>query len=202
MAPVIECVRCMSACLFYIALMILAVGHAFAKKVGDTEDVRAEDRATITACLDIAARVPLDNVASPTGAKVDAAAWMAYRARSPKLAASNCIGAVSTPCLQDPDQYGTTGNMAECLTREFRVWDERLNAAYKQRMKGCQNKQDSKDDKLCAVRHKLERAWIAYRDALCDLPFVAHGGSFASVEYADCMLNETARQAVWIEQQK
>jgi hypothetical protein len=140
MAPVIECVRCMSACLFYVALMILAIGDAFAKKVGDTGDVRSEDRAAIEACLDIGARVPLDNVASPTGAEVDSAAWMAYRARNPKLAASNCIGVVSTPCLQDPDQYGTTVNMVECLTRAFRVWDERLNAAYKQRMKGCQKR--------------------------------------------------------------
>ena len=28
-----------------------------------------------------------------------------------------------------------------------------------------------KDDKFCAARRKLERAWIAYRDVLCDLPY-------------------------------
>ena len=29
-----------------------------------------------------------------------------------------------------------------------------------------------------------------------------HGGSFSSVEYSDCMLRETARQAIFLEQQR
>jgi uncharacterized protein YecT (DUF1311 family) len=88
--------------------------------------------------------------------------------------------------------------MLDCLTREQRVWDERLNAAYKAMLHSCQGK----DDKFCATRRKLERAWVAYRDALCDLPYEEHGGSAASLDFADCMLSETARQAIWLEAQK
>jgi uncharacterized protein YecT (DUF1311 family) len=196
----VDCLCHASLRLCCVALTLLAVENAIAKK-GDTDDVRAEDRAAVTACLAIAARAPKNDVASPTGAKVDPAAWMEHASKNPRLTASNCVGVVSTPCLQE-DQNGTTGNMAECVTREQRVWDERLNAAYKEWVKGCPDKPGRKDDKSCAARRKLERAWIAYRDALCDLPFVEQGGSFASVEYADCMLRETARQAIWIEQQK
>jgi uncharacterized protein YecT (DUF1311 family) len=150
-----------------------------AKKANDTDDARAEDRAAVTACLAIAARAPKNEVASPTGDNVDPTAWMAHAAKNLTLAASSCAGVVSTPCLQDPDRSGTTGDMAECVTREYRVWDERLNAAYKEWVKGCSERPGRKDDKSCAARRKLERAWIAYRDALCDLPYAEHGGSFA-----------------------
>jgi uncharacterized protein YecT (DUF1311 family) len=179
---------------------MLAAADAFAKK-GDEDDVRPADRAAVAACLAIAARAPKDDVASPTGAKVDPKAWMEHAAKTPEVTASSCVGVVSAPCLQDPNEYGTTSGMAECVTREYRVWDERLNAAYKEWVKGCPQPTGRKDDKTCAARRKLERAWIAYRDALCDLPFEL-GGSIAILDYADCMMRETARQAIWIEQQK
>jgi uncharacterized protein YecT (DUF1311 family) len=197
----VDCLWYASLRLCCVALTLLAVENAIARK-GDADDARAEDRAAVTACLAIAARAPKNDVASPTGAKVDPQAWMEHAAKTPEVTALSCVGVVSTPCLQDPNEQGTTPGMAECVTREYRVWDERLNAAYKEWVKGCPEQPGRKDDKACAARRKLERAWIAYRDALCDLPYAEHGGSFATVEYADCMMRETARQAIWIEQQK
>jgi uncharacterized protein YecT (DUF1311 family) len=180
----------------WLALLILALG-GIAQAANDV--ARPEDRAAVVACLKTAASAPHDNVVSPTGDKIDPTAWMAYFARVPKPAAPNCVGVVSTPCLQSADGSASTGNMAECVTREYRVWDEHLNAAYKQWTQSCSS---GKDDKACAARRNFERGWIAYRDALCGLPDTQHGGSFSSVEFADCMLNETARQAIWLEQQK
>jgi hypothetical protein len=86
---------------------MLAAADAIAKK-GDADDVRAEDRAAVTACPAIAARAPKNDAASPTGAKVDPTAWMDYASNHPELTASSCVGVVSTPCLQDPNEHGTT----------------------------------------------------------------------------------------------
>ena len=202
MASGVDCLWCVGARPLCIALTMFAAGHAFAKNAAEADAARADDRAAITSCIAIAARAPKNEVASPTGAKVDPQAWMEHAAKTPEVTSSSCVGVVSTPCLQDPNESGTTVGMADCVTREYRVWDERLNAAYKEWVKGCPDKPGRKDDKSCAARRKLERAWIAYRDALCDLPYAEHGGSLATVEYADCMMRETARQAIWIEQQK
>lgn len=86
-------------------------------------------------------------------------------------------------------------SMAECSRRELAVWDERLNAAYKTWIGKC----DSKT--VCEARRKLERAWIAYRDALCALPRIETDGTIAIIEGSECMLGATARQAIWIEEQ-
>jgi uncharacterized protein YecT (DUF1311 family) len=108
--------------------------------------------------------------------------------------AASCIGVVSTPCLAVPSNVSTMA-MADCLRRETAIWDERLNAAYKSWTSKC----DSPD--ICEARRKLERAWIAYRDARCTLPHVeAQGGTIAIIEDADCLLDATAHQAIRIEQ--
>jgi uncharacterized protein YecT (DUF1311 family) len=181
------------------ALTLFALGHMSAQAADDA--VRPEDRAALAACLKIAAAAPQNDVASPTNDKTDPSAWMAYFARTPKPGPSSCVGVISTPCLQrDPGgRSGNTVDMLDCLKREYLVWDERLNAAYKALMQGCQA---GKNDKICAAQRKIERAWIAYRDALCDKPYEEHGGTFASVDYADCMLSETARQSIWLDAQK
>jgi hypothetical protein len=80
------------------ALALLALGHTSAQAADDA--VRPEDRAAVAGCLKIAAGVPRDDGTSPTGAKADPTAWMAYYARTPKPGPSTCVGVVSTPCLQ------------------------------------------------------------------------------------------------------
>ena len=182
-----------------VAGLLLSAGGAFGQGSNDGK-VRAGDRAAVTACLKIVADAAKSGAGaqsgdSPTGDKIDAKAWMAAKAAKPdKPDATSCIGVVSTPCLAMPDN-GSTVAMADCLRRETAIWDERLNAAYKSWTSKC----DSPD--ICEARRKLERAWLAYRDARCTLPHVeAQGGTIAIIEDADCMLDATARQAIWIEQ--
>jgi uncharacterized protein YecT (DUF1311 family) len=82
--------------------------------------------------------------------------------------------------------------MAECLRRETAIWDERLNAAYK----SWTSKSDSPD--ICEARRKLERAWLADRDARCTLPHVeAQGGTIAIIEGSStaCLMQRRARRS-------
>ena len=183
-----------------IGTLLSAAGGAFGQEGSNDAKLRASDRAAVTACLKIAA----DNAKvgggaqsadAPTGDKIDAKAWMTAKANNPgKPDAASCIGVVSTPCLAVPSTVSTMA-MADCLRRETAIWDERLNAAYKSWTSKC----DSPD--ICEARRKLERAWLADRDARCTLPNVeAQGGTIAIIEGSDCMLDATARQAIWIEQ--
>ncbi|MBV8512968.1 MAG: DUF1311 domain-containing protein [Xanthobacteraceae bacterium] len=178
----------------------LSAGGAFGQDASNDAKLRADDRAVVAACLKIAADAAKGGAGAatadaPTGEKIDARAWMAAKAAHPdKPDAASCIGVVSTPCLAVPSN-GSTVAMADCLRRETAIWDERLNAAYKSWTSKC----DSPD--ICEARRKLERAWLAYRDARCTLPHVeAQGGTIAIIEDADCLLDATARQAIWIEQ--
>ena len=180
--------------------MLLSAAGAFGQDGGNDAKLRAGDRAVVAACLKIAADSTKGGAGassdeSPTGEKIDAKAWMAAKAAHPdKPDAASCIGVVSTPCLAAPSN-GSTVAMADCLRRETAIWDERLNAAYKSWTSKC----DSPD--ICEARRKVERAWLAYRDARCTLPHVeAQGGTIAIIEDADCLLDATARQAIWIEQ--
>lgn len=182
-----------------IGTLLSAVG-AFGQEGSNDAKVRASDRAVVAACLKIAADAGkggagAQSVDAPTGDKIDAKAWMTAKANNPsKPDAATCIGVVSTPCLAVPSNVSTMA-MADCLRRETAIWDERLNAAYKSWTSKC----DSPD--ICEARRKLERAWLAYRDARCTLPHVeAQGGTIAIIEDADCLLDATAHQAIWIEQ--
>jgi uncharacterized protein YecT (DUF1311 family) len=182
----------------FIGVLLSAVSDAYGQGTDDAK-VRASDRAAVAACLKIAADAAKGGAgsqsAAPTGDKIDAKGWMAAKATKPdKPDAASCIGVVSTPCLAVPNNVSTAA-MADCLRRETAIWDERLNTAYKSWTSKC----DSPD--ICEARRKLERAWLAYRDARCTLPHVeAQGGTIAVIEDSDCMLDATAHQAIWIEQ--
>lgn len=190
-----------SLCACCIAILLFVAGHAFGKDADETRKMRAEDRAAVTACLKIAAEAAKRNASqaqdatAPTGDKIDAAAWMAAKAAKPAVPdRASCIGVVSVPCLNVPDNVSTVA-MADCLRREYAVWDERLNAAYKVWTGKCDSAA------ICEGRRKLERTWLGYREALCGLPAIeAQGGTIAIIEGSDCMLDETARQAIWIEE--
>jgi len=183
----------------FIGILLSAACDAHGQSTDDAKE-RAGDRAAVTACLKIVADIAKSrggsqSTDSPTGDKIDAKAWMAAKSAHPDGPdATSCIGVVSTRCLAVRDNVSTAA-MAGCMRRETAIWDERLNAAYKSWTSKC----DSPE--ICEARRKLERAWLAERDARCTLPHVeAQGGTIAIIEGSDCMLDATARQAIWIEQ--
>ena len=99
--------------------------------------------------------------------------------------ASQCIGLISDPCI-DKD----TATAVACQERETRIWDERLNASFK----------DARAHVDAATGEALkaaQRAWIAFRDAKCAVSEKEYeGGTMATIMVADCKRTETGRRAL------
>lgn len=99
--------------------------------------------------------------------------------------ASQCIGLISDPCI-DKDTATAVG----CQERETRIWDERLNAAFK----------DARAHVDAATGEALkvaQRAWIQFRDAKCAVSEKEYeGGTMATIMVADCKRTEIGRRAI------
>lgn len=97
-------------------------------------------------------------------------------------------------CMASGDAaIGVTAAMLDCIGAENARQDARLNAAYKRAM--------ARLDPAGKTRlRQSERAWIAQRDSRCEKAAASEGGgSMAGLLYADCVLQETARRAGWLE---
>lgn len=103
-----------------------------------------------------------------------------------------CVGSIADACLEKSEDPSTHG-MANCSRREQEVWDERLNAAYKKLLADVERKQRN------SVRD-MQRSWIAFRDKKCGLHSVLEEGSIVIPIIAYCYMEETGRQAVFLEQ--
>jgi uncharacterized protein YecT (DUF1311 family) len=50
---------------------------------------------------------------------------------------------------------------------------------------------------------QTQRAWLQWREKRCKLPEIENeGGSIIGPLYTDCMLDATARQALWLGQRE
>jgi uncharacterized protein YecT (DUF1311 family) len=149
----------------------------------------AADRAAIAACLDLVKKnqaASSDETAEKPG---PAGRLAAARAEAPRREDS-CIGIVSAACIKAAgDESNATMN--QCYSREADAWDSRLNAAYKTLMKG------EEQDVIDGLR-KTQRNWIAFRDAACAQPYLAFKGTMAGPLGAHCVMEQTARQALWL----
>ncbi len=155
----------------------------------------AADRAALAACLQLvkkneAARGPhgSDEMSEKAGPEGRLAA---ARSAAPRRADS-CIGVVSTACIQGEGNE-STATMVQCYGREADAWDGRLNTAYKALMANADG-QDVADG-----LRKTQRNWIAFRDTACAQPAIAFKGTMAGPMTAWCVLEMTARQALWLE---
>jgi uncharacterized protein YecT (DUF1311 family) len=153
------------------------------------------DSAALQACLALAQKNEnargthgSDELAEKTGPKgrLDAA-----RDAAPRQPES-CIGVVSTACIQ-AEGNESTAVMVDCYGREANAWDGRLNAAYKKALKSG----DGED--VAEGFRKVQRTWIAFRDAACAQPDIVFKGTMARPMEAYCRLDMTARQAIWLE---
>ena len=151
-----------------------------------------EDRDEIDACLALAAEKakkapPLkDELEEAPGAEGRLAAAAQKAAREP----ISCVGALAKACIQKDGDASNAG-LSQCYWREAAVWDFRLNGAYRAAL--------AKMDRAAANNlRKTQRAWIIWRDASCKQPEVAFKGSMAVPMQAWCMMDFTARQALWM----
>ena len=155
----------------------------------------AADRAALAACLDLvkknqAARGP-HGPDEQTEKPGPAGRLAAARAEAPRKAES-CIGVVSTACIQ-AEGNESNATMLQCYGREADAWDGRLNTAYKVVLA----KADGQE--VADGLRKTQRSWIAFRDAACAQPAVVFQGTMAGPITAFCVLEMTARQALWLE---
>ena len=81
---------------------------------------------------------------------------------------------------------GITSSMLDCNGKEQSYQDKRLNAAYRGLMAGLP------EDKRRKLRQE-ERGWIKERDGTCVEP--KDSGTARDLDYSNCFLNETAKQA-------
>jgi uncharacterized protein YecT (DUF1311 family) len=168
-------------------MLLLAAAPAFA---GD-DNPTAADRAAVADCVALAHQNLDKASSSDEAAEAGGAARLERATKEAPSSAESCIGVIAEPCQSEPGGASTLG-IAQCYDRETAVWDERLNQNYKKRL----------DDAEPAYRDalkKMQRAWIAYRDAKCGSISVGQEGSIAVPMTASCLLDETARQAIFLE---
>jgi uncharacterized protein YecT (DUF1311 family) len=162
--------------------LALALTCALAVPAAAQDAVDPKDRAALGACLD--------------------------KARGGKTRPEQCIGVIEGPCLKGPDAETTIG-MTDCTGREINAWDERLNRTYRAVLAGELGRLATQRPGPSGQSRKVtgadllrdaQRAWIAARDKKCDaagLPM--EGGTGAGLLSMGCLLQETARQVLWLE---
>jgi uncharacterized protein YecT (DUF1311 family) len=173
------------------ALLLLSLAGARAMAA----EPAAADRATLAACLELVKKNDAargihgsDELTEKPG---PAGRLAAARAAAPRKSES-CIGVVSTACIQ-AEGNESNATMLQCYGRESDAWDGRLNTAYKALLA----KGDGQE--VVDGLRKTQRSWIAFRDAACAQPAVAFQGTMAGPMSAWCVLDMTARQALWLE---
>lgn len=113
----------------------------------------------------------------------------------------DCAGQSADQCMTDTEGGETTVGMGVCLDREREMWDGRLNAAYGQLM-AQYTVNDAENATYGAIApsqvdalRAMQRAWIGYRDALCEFERAKWGGGTGGGPAAvACLLHETAEQ--------
>jgi uncharacterized protein YecT (DUF1311 family) len=122
----------------------------------------------------------------------------------------NCVGRIFQPCADKPEGQTTAGTN-ECADREYRAWDERLNADYKAVIAGSLGQTDADPQnrpadaprkttvKGAEIIRDMQRAWLAFRTRKCDTAAMQfEGGTMAGNLRGMCLYEETARQAIWL----
>lgn len=93
-------------------------------------------------------------------------------------------------CLDTSD--GVTSAMMDCIGTEIERQDARLNQAYVMVMRPLPPTGKTK-------LRTLQRAWIKQRDTRCKNAIADEGGSMADVIYVECILGETVKRTIFLE---
>lgn len=113
-----------------------------------------------------------------------------------------CAGRSAALCIDTP-AGGSTVGMGGCLDRERDFWDRLLNeyyiAALSQAVaydKELDTLESAAPRQAMALR-EMQRQWISFRDAACAYAASQWGGGTGAGPAAiDCMMQQTARQAL------
>jgi uncharacterized protein YecT (DUF1311 family) len=107
-----------------------------------------------------------------------------------------CVGLVSEKCQEDSGQLGNTWVFVACDAREHQIWDEILNDRYRKAMQAYQGREEGNANPAASLR-KMQRLWIQYAEAKCELEAAEWGsGSGRHSAASRCRLQETAARAI------
>ena len=107
-----------------------------------------------------------------------------------------CLGQASDNCQMLPGG-STTQGIAACIAAETAIWDDILNAEYRTTRTDLKTRDANEGSDLAGSLQKVQRAWIAFRDAECDLTYAQwEGGSVRGIAYANCLLVMTAERSI------
>ena len=211
-----------AACAFVMAVSATVAaeeptGNMTAEEIAEeaaAKDMAAGDAAVVKACLDVveARRVAAEaaeatNAVSPDETKMEKKTGPEGHLEAAALRAGyapeSCIGVLSGPCMETEEGASTYG-MMDCYGRESEVWDDRLNASYRERMAPQTGPgSNAANDKMEAKQlRKIQAAWIPWRDATCEVLYsegIPLHGSLGKVDGVYCNMVLTARQALWME---
>ncbi len=131
-----------------------------------------------------------------------------------------CVGSVFDPCVEAPrgpnDQFphDSTAGQGECAEREIAVWDEKMDTSLQQLLAGSLGQTqaqpwnrpaENKRDRAVPgsdIIDDMQRTWLAWRAKMCDTDAMRYeGGTLSRIIYGKCILQETGRHALWLQQQ-
>lgn len=114
-----------------------------------------------------------------------------------------CMGQMASTCMDEEEGGHSTIGMVWCLNAEADVWDRWLNVEYDVSKSGALAVDRDEAEffpefaRRAETLLKAQRAWIAFRDAECDLAYAEWGsGSMRNIAYADCRLQMTAERTL------
>ncbi|WP_189341792.1 lysozyme inhibitor LprI family protein [Mesorhizobium sp. M2A.F.Ca.ET.042.01.1.1] len=170
--------------------MLASVGVLLAtlSPVTAVEKLRASDKAALAECLkyvgDFQGGVPGVNDTTPA-IHIDNTIKLA------RHEPASCINYVTELCSFESDDGRSQLGLIDCANREVSVWEDRLNTTYAALMaKAAPKARDG--------YRKMQRAWIAYRDARCSAEASAETVNTDRQNniMVSCALDATARQAL------
>lgn len=119
-----------------------------------------------------------------------------------------CIGRSANACMESSDIGGSNLGMGMCLGQELQAWGDRMSAAYDSVMAKAIEADAlmATYENIAAPRQvpaleAMQQDWQAYQGSRCE-GFVAalwQGGSGTGIAVTECALQETARQAQFLQ---
>ncbi len=119
-----------------------------------------------------------------------------------------CIGRSARACMENSEFGGSNVGMGMCLGQERQTWEDRMGAAYDSVMAKALEADAlmATYENIAAPRQvpaleAMQQDWRAYLGSRCEGYVAAlwQGGSGTGIAVTECALQETARQALFLQ---
>lgn len=114
-----------------------------------------------------------------------------------------CKGVFADACMATEEGGQSTFGMSTCAHSEAEVWDRLLNLEYANATQWATTMDADEAELFPEYANRVkrlrnaQRAWIAFRDADCELAYAAWGaGSMRHIAGSNCLLAKTAERTI------